>query len=58
MNRHWTRNIKQANYPEFKDSKYIIIDGQIYLNLAAEPGAVIAGRFLRSADGGVDRRDR
>ena len=58
MKKHWTTNIKYANYPEFKDSRYIVIDGQVYLNIAAEPGTVIAGRFLRSASSGADRRDR
>lgn len=57
MQKHWNRNIKYASYPEFTE-KYIIIDGQIYYNTAADGDGPVVGRFLRSADDGAGRRGR
>lgn len=51
------KKIKYANYPMYKE-KYIIADGQIYLNLSADPGCICIARFIRSADAGAGKRDR
>lgn len=54
----WMRkNTTYVNYPEYVE-KYLIIDGQIYINIAADPESRIIGRFLRSADDGAGRRGR
>ena len=53
-----TREYRKARYPEHSDVKYIIIDGEIFVNLCYEPGGVIAGRFLRSTGSGAGRRER
>lgn len=55
----WMRNnnTTYVNYPEYSE-KYLMIDGQIYVNIAAEPGSQIIGRFLRSADEGANKRGR
>jgi hypothetical protein len=52
------RKIKTVSYPEYKDTKYLIVDGEIYFNLAVEPGAVIAARFLRANAVGEQERGR
>lgn len=52
------RYYRMANYPEHRDSKYIVVDGEIFLNLAYEPGGIIVGRFLKSTETGAGRRDR
>ena len=59
MARRWMKNTNTTyvNYPEYSE-KYLVIDGQIYVNIAAEPGSQIIGRFLRSAEDGADRRGR
>lgn len=44
------RPIKNVSYPEYRDTKYLIVDGEIYYNIAVEPGAMIATRFLRECD--------
>lgn len=56
---HWTRNSNPTyvNYPEYNE-KYLVIDGQVYINIAADPGSQIIGRFLRSTDDGAGRRGR
>ena len=51
------KNIKYTELPQYKE-KYIIIDGQVYLNLCADPGSICIARFLRHADNGKDLRDR
>lgn len=52
----WMRNnTTYVNYPEYSE-KYLVIDGRVYVNIAAEPGSQIIGRFLRSADDGAGRR--
>lgn len=55
----WMRNnnTTYVNYPEYSE-KYLVIDGQIYVNIAAEPGSQIIGRFLRGADEGANKRGR
>ena len=52
------RPIKNVNYPEYKDTKYLIVDGEVYYNIAVEPGAVIAARFLRECEIGSQERGR
>lgn len=53
-----TRRYRQARYPEHSDARFIVIDGEIFINLCYEPGGVIAGRFLRSTETGAGRRER
>ena len=59
MARRWMRNnnTTYVNYPEYGE-KYLVIDGQIYVNIAADPDNPVAGRFLRSADDGAGQRGR
>lgn len=59
MARNWMRNNNPTyvNYPEYSE-KYLVIDGQIYINIAADPGSQIVGRFLRAADEGSGKRSR
>lgn len=47
---------RTINCPQHANSKYIIIDGEVFLNLSAEPGAVILGRFIRSTNRGTAGR--
>lgn len=55
----WIRgnNTTYVNYPEYGE-KYLVIDGQIYINIAADPDNPVTGRFLRSADDGAGKRGR
>lgn len=58
MAKRWKgNNPTYVNYPEYNE-KYLMIDGQIYINIAADPGSQIIGRFLRSADDGAGQRGR
>lgn len=50
-----TRNQRTIRCPEYADSRYLVIDGEVYVNLCAEPGALIAGRFIRTSGGGRGR---
>lgn len=52
------RPVKQVSYPEYQDSKYLIVDGAIYINTAAEPRAIITARFLQSGTIGGHERGR
>ena len=49
-------NMRTISCPQHANTKYIIIDGKVYLNLSAEPGAAILGRFIRSTDRGTAGR--
>lgn len=51
-----TTRYRTINCPQHADSKYIIIDGEVYLNLSADPGTVILGRFIRSTNRGTAGR--
>lgn len=44
------RRCKEVYYPEYKEHKYLIVDGEIYFNLAVQPGSIITARFLRETD--------
>ena len=48
---------KYAELPQYKE-KYIIIDGQVYINLCRDPGSICMARFLRSAENGKNLRNR
>ena len=51
------KNFKYAELPQFKE-KYVVIDGQVYINLCREPGSICVARFVRSAENGKDLRNR
>ena len=53
-----TKRFREINLPQFSDSKYIVIEGEVFVNVGAEPGAPILGRFLYSTDDGAGRRGR
>ena len=44
------RRCKEVYYPEYKEHKYLIVDSEIYYNLAVQPGSIITARFLRETD--------
>ena len=53
-----TKKFREINLPQYKDSKYIVIEGQVYFNASAEPGAPILGRFIYSTEEWAGRRGR
>lgn len=53
-----TRRFRTVQMPEFSDSKYIVMQGEVFVNASADPGAPILGRFLYSTDDGARRRGR
>ena len=58
MAKRWKgHNTTYVYYPEYSE-KYLVIDGQVCINTAADPGSPVIGRFLRSADEGAGQRGR
>lgn len=47
------RNYRKIRCPEYADSKYIILDGEIFLNVCAEPNAAYIVRILPSLGSGI-----
>jgi hypothetical protein len=44
------KRCKEVYYPEYAEHKYLIVDGEIYLNLAVQAGGIVTARFLRDTD--------
>lgn len=47
------RNYRKIRCPEYADSRYIIMDNEIFLNISANPEATFIARIIPSLGSGV-----
>lgn len=50
------RNYRKIRCPEYADARYIIMDGEIYANVSANPEATFIARIVPSFGSGVRNR--
>lgn len=50
------RNYRKIRCPEYADARYIIMDGEIFLNISAGPEAAFIARIVPSLGNGVRYR--
>ena len=47
------RNYRKIRCPQYADSKYMIMDGEIFTNISADPNASYIARIVPSLGSGV-----